>query len=170
MSGGQHKHTPLTHGKNIRLLRIDPFESETPIVNIFEVSLANTPTYNALSYTWGAPQSDCYIICNGNPLTVTPNCRAALLRLRRNPDYLTLWVDAICIDQTTDSEKSVQVPLMGEIYSRAVKVLIWLGEESLESNLALNHLRAAAALAAHAPKDEVKYKNLEDEFTSEYES
>ena len=167
MLSGQYKHTPLTHAKNIRLLQVDPFESETPIVNVFEVSLAKTPTYNALSYAWGVPQSDCYIFCNGHPLTVTPNCRAALLRLRQNADYLTLWIDSICIDQTSDSEKSVQVPLMGEIYSRADKVLIWLGEESLESNLAFDHLRTAAALAADAPKDEVKYTNLDDEFASE---
>ena len=169
MHGVQYKHTPLAHAKNIRLLRVDPFDSEIPIVNIFEVSLDKPPIYNALSYTWGVPQSDCAILCNGQPLIVTPNCRAALLRLRQNADYLTLWIDSICIDQTSVSEKSVQIPLMGEIYSRTDKVLIWLGEESLESNLALDHLRRAAVLAAEAPQDQEKYKDLYDDYTSEYD-
>jgi hypothetical protein len=39
-----------------------------------------------------------------------------------------LWVDAICIDQSNSTqEKATQIPLMGEIYSRAGRVLAWLG-------------------------------------------
>jgi hypothetical protein len=42
-----------------------------------------------------------------------------------------LWVDAICIDQKKDKdstwERNQQVKLMGEIYVKAVRVLVWLG-------------------------------------------
>ncbi|KAK4098470.1 hypothetical protein N658DRAFT_476979 [Parathielavia hyrcaniae] len=40
-----------------------------------------------------------------------------------------LWIDAICIDQGSPAEKAAQIPLMGEVYSRAGRVLAWLGAE-----------------------------------------
>jgi Heterokaryon incompatibility protein (HET) len=47
-----------------------------------------------------------------------------------NTDYL--WIDAICIDQTNEIEKASQIPLMGNIYSNAELVIVWLGENSGE--------------------------------------
>ncbi|KAK3904926.1 hypothetical protein C8A05DRAFT_13246, partial [Staphylotrichum tortipilum] len=45
---------------------------------------------------------------------------------------VNLWVDAVCIDQGSAGEKMTQIPLMGEVYSRAGMVLAWLGgEESM---------------------------------------
>ncbi|KAL2192371.1 heterokaryon incompatibility protein-domain-containing protein [Corynascus similis CBS 632.67] len=40
-----------------------------------------------------------------------------------------LWIDAVCIDQRNAAEKAAQIPLMGELYSRAGRVLGWLGAE-----------------------------------------
>lgn len=40
-----------------------------------------------------------------------------------------LWVDALCINQTDTSERNDQVQLMGEIFSKAVRVIIWLGDK-----------------------------------------
>jgi Heterokaryon incompatibility protein (HET) len=36
------------------------------------------------------------------------------------------WIDAVCINQKDDSEKSGQISLMREIYQRAVRIIIWL--------------------------------------------
>ena len=48
---------------------------------------------------------------------------------------MTLWIDAVCIDQDmTDSlkvEKNAQVQLMAQIYSKAIKVLVWLGDDEI---------------------------------------
>ena len=41
-----------------------------------------------------------------------------------------LWIDAICINQNDDDEKSSQVQRMGEIYGGAERVLVWLGSEA----------------------------------------
>jgi Heterokaryon incompatibility protein (HET) len=41
-------------------------------------------------------------------------------------DYL--WIDALCIDQTNVDERAAQVLLMGDIYSSATRVIIWLGK------------------------------------------
>lgn len=41
-------------------------------------------------------------------------------------------MDAVCIDQQNNEEKSTQIPLMGQIYRSASKVLAWLGEGGIE--------------------------------------
>jgi hypothetical protein len=51
-----------------------------------------------------------------------------------------LWIDAICIDQGNLHERSQQVRLMSRIYSRSQRLLIWLGVESQDSNLAMDFL------------------------------
>jgi hypothetical protein len=48
-----------------------------------------------------------------------------------------LWVDAICIDQGHVSERNHQVTQMGEIYAGAERVVVWLGEASSDSDMAL---------------------------------
>jgi len=40
---------------------------------------------------------------------------------------VALWVDALCINQENDAEKTVQVMKMNQIYQKAYSVCIWLG-------------------------------------------
>src|SRR5580700_5121291 len=49
----------------------------------------------------------------------------------------TLWVDAICINQENITERNSQVQLMKSIYEKASRVLVWLGEEADDSDVAL---------------------------------
>jgi hypothetical protein len=42
-----------------------------------------------------------------------------------------VWVDAICINQKDEKEKTQQVRAMSEVYSRAVEVSAWLGPQRL---------------------------------------
>ncbi|KAG8166194.1 hypothetical protein KVR01_004746 [Diaporthe batatas] len=57
--------------------------------------------------------------------------------LRLQDAARTLWIDAICIDQQNVAERSEQVGKMGQIYSSATRVLVWLGPASLDSDLAM---------------------------------
>ena len=41
-----------------------------------------------------------------------------------------LWIDYLCIDQSDVEERSLQVRIMGDVFSRAARVIIWLGEET----------------------------------------
>jgi hypothetical protein len=51
-------------------------------------------------------------------------------KLRSDQDFgIHLWIDAICIDQDNFLERGHQVKQMGEIYSAAKTVLVWLGPE-----------------------------------------
>jgi hypothetical protein len=40
-----------------------------------------------------------------------------------------MWIDTLCIDQSSDSEKNHQVAQMGRIYSEAERVVAWIGME-----------------------------------------
>jgi hypothetical protein len=44
-----------------------------------------------------------------------------------------IWVDAICIDQAENDERSGQILRMRDIYTRVSKVTVWLGPEGNDS-------------------------------------
>ncbi|RYP56832.1 hypothetical protein DL771_011607 [Monosporascus sp. 5C6A] len=67
------------------------------------------------------------ICLNGQSLPITHNLALALLYLRSPTYALTIWVDAICIDQANIAERNAQVALMAFIYTRAAAVVAWLG-------------------------------------------
>jgi hypothetical protein len=141
-----YQHQPLTGPRSIRVLRLLPQQTDGQVrVELAEVSLDDNVEYEALSYVWGEDSRNPreQILYEGKTLLVTENCMAALLQLRTT-DVRTLWVDAICIDQTSLSERSHQVQLMGEIYSRAQRVVVWLGEGSPCSDAALAWLSVVA--------------------------
>lgn len=125
------EHKPLMQGKNIRILALEPshdFNSEIRC-RLTEQPLDKArDTYEALSYVWGSKVCDCKIICDNQPLYVTRNCLLALRYLRKRKKPRLMWVDAICIDQSSNDERGHQVELMGEIYKYASNVIIWLGE------------------------------------------
>lgn len=127
---------PLRGGDGIRLLRLSPrkFAGDMILHGSLEISsLSKRPDYMAVSYTWADPdggRSLCEEIFLGDlwtPLPVTSNCAAALRRLRSGHQTQTLWIDSICINQFSTDEKSHQVGLMRDIYSRATSVALFLG-------------------------------------------
>lgn len=92
-------------------------------------ALKDAPDYAALSYCWGSAQKSYRILVNQQYLPITQNLDLALRDLLRYHSVTFLWVDAICINQSDTSERSRQVQLMGEIFSRADIVLAYLGQE-----------------------------------------
>ncbi|KKY30961.1 putative het domain-containing protein [Diaporthe ampelina] len=115
-----------------RVLQLEPaHDPEDPIVtHLIKARVDNPPMYDALSYRWEGGDSQTVNV-NGADLKVTENLYAALRSLRRESHPLpkVLWVDSVCINQSSGPERAEQVPLMGEIYSQAHAVRIWLGEE-----------------------------------------
>lgn len=89
--------------------------------------------YDALSYTWGEPgDGDFHITCNGRTLKVWENLYSALPCLARQlrqegSSPRRIWIDAICINQSDESEKLKQIDRMSSIYRRARQVIVWLG-------------------------------------------
>lgn len=97
--------------------------------------------YAALSYSWGDGSANrpIYLLPDGKDriedsfsLLIRENLFCALHRLRREDKNVTLWVDALCIDQENTAEKTSQLGCMPDIYSQASMVCIWLGESDNE--------------------------------------
>ena len=123
-------YTDLPSTYHIRLLKIKrkilfrPVQCELVLVDI-----DSAPPYDAISYTWGAPDLMRRIsMTNGTLLPVTAKVhaiiheRASFLRQR------LVWIDAVCIWQTNHVEKASQLNLMREIYQKASRTIVWLGE------------------------------------------
>ena len=87
--------------------------------------------YEALSYCWGSSELVESMKVNSTTLRITDSLQAALLHLRRHDRDRVLWIDAVCINQTDHVERSHQVRKMREIYSRAHKVVVWLGKATV---------------------------------------
>lgn len=115
------------------------------IVCSLEVRNINRPgEYEALSYAWGDPASRGIISVNGLPMAITTSLKEALrhLRLERSERYL--WVDALCINQMDDEERSYQVEQMRSIYASASNVLVWLGPALHNSNAGIELIEKMA--------------------------
>lgn len=122
---------------------------DDPLVGTFRiVSLGQecNPYFTALSYVWGAPQPSQGITIDLKigVLSITRNCQDALRQIRHLYGETTIWVDSICIDQSCETERCHQVSLMGDVYSRAKKVYIWLGQETPGTRRALECVDFAA--------------------------
>ena len=118
-------------GSSIRLVTLVPGTPSSPIrCQLNVVDLDDRPSYEALSYAWGASNEQRTVEVNGaSHIHVTDDLFHALRALRRRIGRKrTLWVDALCINQADYAEKSKQVPLMSKIYSAAQCVDIWFGD------------------------------------------
>lgn len=112
----------------LRLLQILPGNFDEDINIKLEIhSIEEPPKYYALSYCWGHDMSKTPAIVNDYPLPITQNLEAGLRHLRSRTKTRTLWVDALCINQDDMDERSQQVQIMGSIYSKAARVVVWLG-------------------------------------------
>jgi hypothetical protein len=150
-------HPPLSTGVDaIRVLKVAPGDFPSPLVgSLTSVTFSDKPKYVALSYMWGRPYpvntepppglkfvegplpesagisldptTIEKIIVDAEPFDVRHNLYLALLHLRSPTHAITIWVDAICINQADSNERSQQVSLMAFIYTRATRVVAWLG-------------------------------------------
>lgn len=90
-------------------------------------STTSAPPYEALSYTWGDEESACWISLVGLPCHIRPNLLDALWRLRQPRSTRIIWIDALCIDQNSADEKSVQVPGVLNVFHMLELFDLWRG-------------------------------------------
>lgn len=154
-------YSPLpSDAEDVRLLTIEPGnETDDIAVTLQHFPLvASAEQYEALSYVWGPTVNSVTIDVRGfppgghNTLSVTRNVAVALRHLRSPSVRRTLWVDAICIDQKNARERSEQVLRMADIFRMASRVVIWLGPESSDSDLAIRLLAHQGLMAQFDPE------------------
>jgi hypothetical protein len=135
----------LSGESHIRVLQIDPnsvycgaLDAKNITCSLSEVDLRGCSydsAFTALSYAWGSEEDSRQITLNGVMIGIRRNHYDFLVHAITQGWTRQLWIDALCINQNDEKEKSKQVALMGEIYSRASQVLIWLGPlDNLESD------------------------------------
>jgi hypothetical protein len=132
----------------VRLLELLPGDRDATIHCSLLVSTIGKSlgTFEALSYVWGDPATADTIVLDGRPVLVTRNLQCALRCLRREASARLLWIDALCIDQTSTKEKSTQVSRMWAIYAFSRRALMFLGDEADNSDLALRFLHIISKL------------------------
>ncbi|KAI0168023.1 heterokaryon incompatibility protein-domain-containing protein [Pestalotiopsis sp. NC0098] len=161
---------PLSAEADTRLIELEPApDASSPLrCHIAELCLSSDDLveYEALSYTWGAPEftETLHVIEDVDKTSVikiTSNLRDALLRVRLSDRKRMLWVDAVCINQQDDSDKSKQIPAMAQIFSGASHVLVWLGT-SPQGEIALANIKKALRFRSTGSKNfEAHFLNLE---------
>lgn len=147
----------------IRLLQVLPGTgTDTLRCRTTQVPINELPKFKTLSYTWDTSPGDDRrkvvltekIYLNDRPYHIAPNLLSALRFYREN--YTDpVWVDFLCINQLNLAERGKQVPYMRQIYESSLLVLVWLGDEANDSEVAIDFLeriseeRDTAASAAY---------------------
>jgi hypothetical protein len=143
--------------KEIRLLEVAPGTADDIVSGTLKhVSLVDDPkpAYETISYCWGPARDHVFIMLDGRMVTVPPSSEAAVRRMRLSDKPRVLWIDAICIDQSLESERSEQVAFMGMVYSSGKRNLIYLGEDTEGmANTALKSMKALVDAISAANND-----------------
>ncbi|EFQ30787.1 heterokaryon incompatibility protein [Colletotrichum graminicola M1.001] len=126
----RYVYEPLAKGQ-FRLMHLLAGAADDDVVRVRLVveAVDAAPAYHAVSYVWGDPGRTAGILCEGAEIRVTTNLLGALRRWRLADEDVVLWADAVCIDQRNTLEKTHQIALMADVYSRAASVLAWLGDD-----------------------------------------
>ena len=131
----------------IRLLHLGIDKASSNISgNLITVTFAERPKYDALSYEWGTDSPSETIAIDGHMVTIRKNLHRALTTILSSQKAGTtsrvFWIDALCINQRDFDERSRQVRLMPFIYTRAQRVLLWLGNlAALDGGPAISGMR-----------------------------
>ena len=113
------------------MLQILPGAPESELrLQVFEIDLNHTHPYHAISYTWGDDLATTTIDVDGVPHEIRHNLFGCLLQLRARSYSSHVWVDAISIRQDDLVEKGQQVGMIGDIFRKAERVLVWVGEHA----------------------------------------
>ena len=105
---------------DIRLVHLVPGETKDPLqCIIIHVPSKSAPSYRALSYVWGTCLRTHELMTPDGVLPITLSLDKALRGMRTGKQPITLWVDAICIDQGNHKEKKKQIRLLSRIFQNA---------------------------------------------------
>ncbi|KAI1275875.1 heterokaryon incompatibility protein-domain-containing protein, partial [Xylaria sp. FL0933] len=140
---------------HIRVVRIKPGSSQEMVECEFMTESIATAEFEALSYLWGTSIFPHRIKVDGTGFYVTYNLFSALRELRRPDRDRLMWIDALCINQYDNVEKSDQVRLMRSIYAKASNVIVWLGAGSEDTGSAFSLFRQFSDTRTKEDRDQL---------------
>lgn len=158
-------YSPLLSSPTSRYIRVFEVEATHNCIasdairgQLREVDLLDHPKFAAFSYVWGTFSIPRHTTtCGHHSIEITTNCWSALWHLRKALGSFTIWIDSISINQEDEEEKANQITLMGEIYSNAGPAYMWLGEDSLDSDRAIDVLKTTGFQHFLVAKNESEY-------------
>ncbi|GAW26278.1 putative HET-domain-containing protein [Rosellinia necatrix] len=135
---------------HIRVLQLTPSRRQGKALHgKLEVQdLHGRPYYEALSCTWADDKDDAtlsgrlYIGTGWDVIPITKSCSRALRRLRLENADRPIWVGAICINQLSNADKSHQIRLMKDIYTKSIRCIVDIGEPSSDSDAAIDYINS----------------------------
>ena len=162
-----YKHRRLNGDHSIRLIKLHESNPTTrhegaSVFSLVERSLGEPGLeYIAISYAWGTEDHTASLrlreVAHDAILRLTPSAHEAVKTIVSAPESESdalYWMDQICINQKDDAEKSLQVQMMGDIFRRASRTVIWLGPEDDATTAAfslLHEIEAALPSADPGP-------------------
>lgn len=121
---------------HIRLLRPSRRKRNPQLWRLQVFSLRKAPPFATLSYSWGDRAADTHIELDTGSTTIrlpiSDDLANAVVQLKKTNKLRWLWIDAICIDQLNNNEKSNQVTMMRSIYRTSKCLYVWLGKEMVD--------------------------------------
>ena len=157
LDDAKHVYDPLPGRAFIRLLMLLPCLDERTDLKckLHVADLRNRPQYDALSYVWGAPETNEIICINGSRYFIRRNLASILRRLRQQEMHNTLhlWVDTLCINQDDIEERSVQVSIMGTIFREAREVVIAFGDSKGTDEIGIEYIANLAWATTQASQE-----------------
>jgi hypothetical protein len=150
------KYPPLdSSAAEIRLLLVQPGVPAAPVkcsYQVINLDHEHATPYATLSYAWGKAAAVEVIFVDSVEVKISTTLLQAFKRLRQTSEVTALWVDALCIDQEEDREKTLQVGLMHRIYSECDQVAVWLGSlGSIQPEIARAVVETVAWIASESP-------------------
>ncbi|KAK4448413.1 hypothetical protein QBC34DRAFT_495382 [Podospora aff. communis PSN243] len=122
---------------HIRLLLLPPGSGSALRGTLIDVPLSSPGRYQAVSYTWGIKPTPSHSLhTTDGTIKISANLRQVLTSIRDPTEVLTLWIDAICINQSDSDEKVTQIRLLPHIFQSASRVLAFIHTNSTAANVA----------------------------------
>ena len=134
-----YHYEPLLENQ-FRILEITAVHPEIR-ARLVKCVVSQSPPFHALSYAWGREQNTKAILCDNARFFITPHLHECLVSIFLEKGPTRLWVDAICINQSSAHEKGAQVAKMHRLYHKADLVYVWLGKASDSSDEAMDAIR-----------------------------
>ncbi|KAF9698563.1 hypothetical protein EKO04_003854 [Ascochyta lentis] len=158
----------------IRLLRFSQPEDGVFVGKLQKFPLAGAPHYYTASYVWGErTHTGATINLKTGTLPVLSSLVPFLHMVTRHGDFKPSdwwWIDSLCINLDDSHEREKQVRIMADIYKRARRAIVWLGEEKEDGSDCTNaieflHYLSSLQIAFNGD-DHAMRANLENpEFT-----
>ena len=130
-----HEYTALAEPEDIRVVLLYPrFGFGKICCSLLQGPYMRLLFYEAISYNWGTMDTTEEVLVDGCRKMVTKSVYEILTSSSSLFLPKLLWIDALCIDQNNDAEKSQQVPMMRRIYRSAIFTTVFLGQSPLPGN------------------------------------